>query len=307
MPEPRFTEPKMSKETRFTITPDDRPLELSRAHEAEGRSSAPWGIAILVIIAAGAGAAYYAYQKITAPADRASRAPGYTTPAQPAQPLDQSLLQPNLPPQAPAPDLQPVAPTIATPEPAPVAPAQPVLDVAPVAEPKSIPTEAPPAPAARQFDTMPVETPRLETPQVETPTPPVLLTPPPPPLPRADTQPTDTSIPRIPGVASGAPQRLTPPDISTPPEAPADQPLVIDSNGARPANGAAFAQPDASTPRPPTPRPASTASSAPTPITPPETVTLDGTTYVKGQEPHALGTVPGAPDAPPDTTGAPSP
>jgi hypothetical protein len=264
------------------IAEADRPIHLR--DDAKGGRAFGWvALAAMLVIVGGVYAWHFDTPAPSAPVQ------GYTTPQQ-ATPSEAATAPANpSPAQALGAAGQVTTPTAA-------APAEPATQsVATAPEPKSLPptpTEAPHKTISEAAAANPLTT---KTPPAAEP---ATTAPAPAAKPRKDAA-LDLPKPR-PAVAAAAP-----PMPNLPPAAPAaatgtPQPLT---RAAAPANQNAATTPSL-TPflHPAAPTPA--AAPAPVPGTSATTVTVDGVTYVDGQQPHALGTL-AAPSL--DATNAPTP
>jgi len=313
----------------------ERPLYHHLFDEQENRRRGFGWIAALAsvaVVAVGAAYAWHNFMARPAPAGllqppgftMRNNGTGYTTPPQPANNADNGA-DTNAAP----------APLVAAP---PVAPdQQPTRDVAATPAPKSVPYEAPPPPkktiseAAANPGSLgpPVANPATTPAPAPASAPPVakkqpaaapapILTPPAKhdaakPEAKRETPRKEAAI--TPPKPAPAPQEAAPPAVTLPTAAPeplprprprpsqpqmdvpqaTGQPQQLNRDA--PAN---FAPPQPQFPAPQQQRQPANAAPAPTG---PDTVTIDGVTYVNGQQPHALGTI----GAPPQASDAPMP
>lgn len=306
-----------------TVDVDDRPLHLSEDADPGGGSIFGWLALAAVIVVVGAGYAWHVYS----PAPSAP-VQGYTTPSQPASNAADTTPANPPPAQALGAAGQASAPAAAVPD----VPAAQSVATAPT--PKSLPATPVEAPRKTISDAA-AEHPLTTTtpPSADTTTPAV----PekhdekkPAPALRKDSaldQPkprtaATTPEPPMPNLPPPSPQTAAAP-ASVPPPTPVPQTFSGPAATGKPAplTPAAAGQNFNLTPflRPETPAPATATAPAPAPVQPPaaasaspapeggNTVTVNGITYVNGEQPQALGTITAPADgAAPNAAGAPT-
>ena len=309
-----------AKKSGPTIDTADRPLHLS---EDASRSGGAFGWLVLVVVVAVVGAGY-AWHVYTPGTSSSAPVQGYTTPAEPAS--NTAATTPTSPPPAQA--LGAAGQITPTPT-APVSEAATqTIGTAPT--PKSLPP-SPPEPPRKTISDAAAEHPLTTT------TPPAAATPATPPpnaKPAAPRKDSSLDLPKPRAAATPAPPmpNLPPPTQAATPapaptqQAPTQQAIAVPQTSSGPAAtgapqplGGAAAPPGQSTQsfnltpflRPQAPASTTTAptttASAPaataTPVPGTNSVTVNGITYVDGQQPQALGTI----NAPtPDTANAPT-
>ncbi len=308
------------------VPESERPLYHHLFDEQENRRRGFGWIAALgsvAVVAIGAAYAWHNFMARSAPAGL-YEPPGFTT-----RNNGTGYMTPTQPTDAGAGSDTGAAPsTLATTPPASPA-QQPTRDVAAAPAPKSVPVEAPPPPKKTISEMAanpgslgpPVANPAPTPPAAKQPVvaPAPILTPPPkhdaakPETPKRDALRKDASITPPKPAPAPAPQDSSPPALTQPaaapavtappprqfaPRAPNSQAPGAQATGQpQPLTGnapAAYAPPS----QPQAPQQLSQPGNAAGPQpNGPDTVTVDGVTYINGQEPHALGTLAGPPQA----------